>query len=220
NVMACPAPHHHDGVHAELQATAACLAAHFAPRTGAYHEIWLNGQPAGQASALKAAEEEEPLYGKLYLPRKFKMGLALPEDNCIDIFAQDLGFLAVVENGTVVGYNVLVGGGMGMTHGNAHTFPHLAKPIAYVSAVNVGAAAREAWSRSHAHTAPRRTARAPRLKPLVHDWGGENFQQVLAGSEGGVPKPPRPIEVRGFEAHLGCYPQGDGKWYLGLSIEN
>ncbi|HZY88949.1 MAG TPA: NADPH-dependent assimilatory sulfite reductase hemoprotein subunit, partial [Gemmataceae bacterium] len=81
NVMACPAPHHHDGIHAELQATAARVAAHFAPRTGAYHEIWLNGQSLnGRRDA-----EAEPLYGTTYLPRKFKTGLALPEDNCIDV---------------------------------------------------------------------------------------------------------------------------------------
>src|SRR5205823_2865594 len=75
--------------------------------------------------------EEEPLYGKVYLPRKFKTGLALPEDNCIDVYAQDLGLLAVVEKGGIVGYNVLVGGGMGMSHGNANTFPFLAKPICW-----------------------------------------------------------------------------------------
>src|SRR5262245_33884054 len=95
NVMACPAPHHGDSVRAELQETAARIAAHLAPRTRAYHEIWLNGKPVGGeavpacGSARETASEEEPLYGKTYLPRKFKTGLALPEDNCIDVYAQD-----------------------------------------------------------------------------------------------------------------------------------
>src|SRR5207247_7868508 len=115
NVMACPAPHHHDSVHAEIQATATLLAHHLAPRTRAYHEIWLNGQPLGDPPGVA---DVEPLYGKVYLPRKFKTGIALPEDNCIDVYGQDLGFLAIVENGSIVGYNVLVGGGMGMKTGS------------------------------------------------------------------------------------------------------
>ena len=100
NVMACPAPHHHDGVRAQLQATAAALAAQLAPRTRGYHEIWLNGKAVelNGAPAKSATEEQEPLYGKSYLPRKFKTGLALPEDNCIDVYAQDLGLLAIVAN--------------------------------------------------------------------------------------------------------------------------
>jgi sulfite reductase (ferredoxin) len=133
NVMASPAPLH-GGVHAELQATAALLASHLAPRTGAYHEIWLNGS---KVNGTPAEGEPEPLYGTVYLPRKFKTGLALPDDNSVDIFAQDLGLLAVVENGRIAGYNVLVGGGMGMTHGNERTFPFLAKPICYVQAADL-----------------------------------------------------------------------------------
>ena len=77
-------------------------------------------------------EIEEPIYGKVYLPRKFKMGLARPEDNCIDLYAQDLGLLAIVERGTHRGFNLLVGGGMGMTHGNANTFPAPGSPIRFV----------------------------------------------------------------------------------------
>src|SRR5205807_3613473 len=111
--------------------TARQIAAHLAPRSGAYHEIWLNGKPVGDAPP---EANVEPIYGKVYLPRKFKTGLALPEDNCIDIHAQDLGLLAIVEEGILVGYNVLVGGGMGMTHGNGNTFPHLARPICYIPA--------------------------------------------------------------------------------------
>src|SRR5207248_1192423 len=118
-------------VHAQLQDTAMMLAAHLAPRARAYHEIWLDGEPVGDRPA---EAEVEPLYGKVYLPRKFKTGLALPEDNCIDVYSQDLGLLAIVENGTVRGYNLLAGGGMGMTHGNENTFPHLAQPICYVPA--------------------------------------------------------------------------------------
>jgi sulfite reductase (ferredoxin) len=215
NLMACPAPHH-DGVHAELQATAARLAAHLAPRTGAYHEIWLNGKPVADSPAVP---EAEPLYGKVYLPRKFKTGLALPEDNCIDVYAQDLGLLGIVENGVLVGYNVLVGGGMGMTHGKPETFPHLARPICYVPAADVVAAAEAviALFRDHGNRANRRRAR---IKYLVHDWGVERFREVLSGYLSGPLTLPRPVEVSGYDLHLGWHPQGDGKWYYGLSVEN
>ena len=127
NVMACPAPIH-DGLRQEMQEMAPALANKLAPRSGAYHEIWLDGKP------VDSTQEAEPLYGNVYLPRKFKTGLALASDNCVDIYAQDLGLLAAVEGGRIVGFNVLVGGGMGMTHGNPNTFPHLAQPICSIAA--------------------------------------------------------------------------------------
>jgi sulfite reductase (ferredoxin) len=216
--MACPAPHYHAGVHAELQETAALIAAHLAPRTTAYHEIWLNGKPLnGHADA--PDPPVETLYGKVYLPRKFKTGLALPEDNCIDVYAQDLGFLAIVENARIIGYNVLVGGGMGMTHGNASTFPHLARPICYVPAKAVLGAAEAVVKlfRDHGNRADRKRAR---IKYLVHDWGVEKFRQVLSDYIGAPLHEPKPVEVRGYDPHLGWHPQGNGRWYYGLSIEN
>jgi sulfite reductase (ferredoxin) len=219
NVMACPAPHYHAGIHAELQETAALLAAHLAPRTHAYHEIWLNGKPVVPEQPPPRSAPVEPLYGKTYLPRKFKTGLALPEDNCIDVYAQDLGLLAIVENGGIAGYNVLVGGGMGMTHGNASTFPHLARPICYVPAravVGVAEAVVKLF-RDHGNRADRKRAR---IKYLVHDWGVEKFRAVLAEYVGAPLLPPKPIEVRDFDPHLGWHSQGNGKWYYGLSVEN
>src|SRR5205807_1137938 len=124
----------------ELQRQADVIAQLFAPRSRAYHEIWLNGIPVANAPGSPEIVDE-PIYGKLYLPRKFKVVFALPEDNSTDLFAQDLGFLAHVENGTIAGYNLHAGGGMGMTHGNASTFPYIAKPICYIAPDQVVAAA-------------------------------------------------------------------------------
>jgi sulfite reductase (ferredoxin) len=216
NVMACPAPHH-DGLHAQLQDTAATLAAHLAPRTRAYHEIWLNGQPLSDTEV--SPHDAEPLYGQTYLPRKFKTGLALPEDNCIDVYGQDLGLLAIVEEGRIVGYNLLVGGSMGVTHGNPNTFPQLAKPVGYVPAAAVVMATEAVVRlfRDHGNRADRKRAR---IKYLIHDWGVEKFREVLAGYLGAMPAPPRPVEVSGYETHLGWHPQGDGQWYYGLNVEN
>ena len=166
-----------------------------------------------------AAADLEPLYGKTYLPRKFKTGLALPHDNCIDVYAQDLGLLAIVENDRIVGYNVLVGGGMGMTHGNANTFPHLGRAICYVpaSAVAIAAEAVIRLFRDHGNRADRKRAR---IKYLVHDWGVEKFRTVLAEYVGGALLLPKPVEPNEFDAHLGWHAQGDGRFWYGLSVEN
>jgi sulfite reductase (ferredoxin) len=220
NVMACPAPIHNNPVHDELQAAASRLAAHLAPRTHAYHEIWLDGQPVPSENGEAAAEE--PLYGKVYLPRKFKTGLALPEDNCIDVYSQDLGLLAIVKKNAIVGYNVLVGGGMGMTHGNARTFPYLARPICYVPADQLLHAAEAVITlfRDHGNRGDRKRAR---IKYLVHEWGVRRFREVLTGYMGGPLTLPKRVKVSGFDLHLGWHPEGDrpnGKGFYGLSVEN
>lgn len=211
NVMACPAPLR--GVRDQMQADADRLAAHLAPRTSAYHEIWLDGK------VVEGAQDVEPIYGKVYLPRKFKIGLGLPDDNCVDVYAQDLGLLAHVERDRVVGYDVLVGGGMGMTHGNAKTFPYLAKPICHVAAEEVVSAAEAVVKlfRDHGNRADRKRAR---IKYVVHDWGVERFRQVLREYLGGKLTLPRETPVSGVDLHLGAHPQGDGKWWYGVSVEN
>ncbi len=213
NVMACPAPFH-DSVHIELQLAAQTLAAQLAPRSLAYHEIWLDGQPlAGNES------ETEPLYGKTYLPRKFKIGFASPQDNCIDVYAQDLGFLAIVEKDKLVGFNALVGGGMGMTHGNANTFPHLARPIFFVPKAELVAFTKAVVRlfRDHGNRSDRKRAR---IKYLVHDWGVERFREELTKYTGKPEELPRSVEVTGCDAHLGWQSQGDGRWFFGVSVEN
>jgi sulfite reductase (ferredoxin) len=212
NVMAPPAPIA-SPLYETLQADADKLAAHFAPHTGAYHEIWLDGEKA------TGGEEAEPIYGKVYLPRKFKIGFALPEDNSVDVFAQDLGLIALAEGEKIVGYNMLVGGGMGMTHGNANTFPHIGQPMCFVTPDQLQTAAEAVVKlfRDHGNRGDRKRAR---IKYLVHDWGVAKFREVLATY---LPFPlvlPKPVEVTGFPLHLGWNPQGDGKFYYGLSIEN
>jgi sulfite reductase (NADPH) hemoprotein beta-component len=125
NVMCNPNPHL-SSVHAEALKLSQDISDHLTPATRAYHEIWLDGEK------IESSEEEvEPIYGKTYLPRKFKITVAVPPSNDVDIYANDLSFIAIVEQGKVVGYNVAVGGGMGMTHGNEATFPRLADIIGF-----------------------------------------------------------------------------------------
>lgn len=214
NVMATPAPLA-TPTHAKLQALADQLAAHFAPRSGAYHEIWLDG-------AKVAGGEEpdiEPIYGKLYLPRKFKIAFALPEDNSVDIFAQDMGFLGIVEQGQLVGFNLYAGGGMGRTHGNADTFPFLAQPVCWITLDQFLPAAEGIIKlfRDHGNRADRKRAR---LKYVLHEWGIDRFRQTYAAY---VPFPlisPRDVPVSGFPLFLGWQAQGDGRYSYGISVEN
>jgi sulfite reductase (ferredoxin) len=213
NVMCCPAPVR--GVRDQLQQAADALAAHLAPRSRAYHEIWLNGQAVSSA----AGDDHEPIYGRTYLPRKFKTGIGLPGDNCIDVYAQDLGLLPELRGEEVVGYNLLVGGGMGMTHGKHETFPHLAQPICWVPARDLLPAAEAVVKlfRDHGNRADRKRAR---IKYLVHDWGVPRFREMLAGYLPSALVPPRPILVQAGDLHLGWRPQGDGRSFLGLSVES
>ncbi|MFO0879296.1 MAG: NADPH-dependent assimilatory sulfite reductase hemoprotein subunit [Gemmataceae bacterium] len=212
NVMACPAPLR--GVRDQLQADARRIALALAPRSNAYHEIWLDGKPVE-----KPGEEEGELYGKVYLPRKFKIGIGLPDDNCVDLHAQDLGLLAIVERDQVVGYNFIVGGGMGMSHGNARTFPFLGRSICYLPADQVvrGAETVVRIFRDHGNRADRKRAR---LKYVVHDWGVERFREVMKEYLGGQLTLPVEAPITGFDLHLGAHPQGDGKWWYGVSVEN
>lgn len=125
NVMCNPNPHLSD-VHAKVLKAAQDISDHLTPATKAYHEIWLDGEK------IESTEEEfEPIYGKTYLPRKFKITIAVPPSNDVDIFANCLSFIAIVEDGKLVGYNVAVGGGMGSAHNNSKTFPRLADVIGF-----------------------------------------------------------------------------------------
>jgi len=215
NVMACPAPLPNDPARAAMQKDCHALAMHLAPKTGAYHEIWINGVQQDTA----ASEVVDPIYGKLYLPRKFKVAFGLPDDNCVDIHAQCLGFLAIVEKGKLLGYNVLVGGGQGMTHGKATTFPNISQSICFITREQVLAAGEAVIKlfRDHGNRSDRKRAR---IKYLVADWGVDKFRETLAPY---LPFPlvlPKSVDVSALDLHLGWNAQGDGKFWYGLSVEN
>jgi sulfite reductase (ferredoxin) len=227
NVMCCPAPHYFDPVHAQLQSLADRLARHLAPRTRAYHEIWLKDPGtgdeqlvAGGPPAVEAGTEEfEPIYGPTYLPRKFKTAIGLPGDNCVDLYANDLGLMAICEDYRIIGYNVLVGGGMGMTPSAKKTFPALAMRMAFVTPDQVVDVATEVIKvqRDFGNRADRKVAR---LKYLLADRGLDWFKSRVEDYYGHKLPGPHPDDVRGFDDHLGWHEQGDGRWYYGLNIEN
>jgi len=222
NVMCCPAPLRGDPVHDELQQMADRLAEHFAPHTRAYHQIWLSEEPEGEKQLVGGDRdpfEVEPIYGAVYLPRKFKIGIALPTDNCVDVYSQDLGLLAIEEGSTIVGYNFLVGGGFGVTPTAKKTFPALAQPLAFVApdAVIAVATAIVQVQRDFGNRSDRKVAR---LKYLLADWGIEKFKAKVEEYYGKPLIDPKPLEVSQFDDHLGLREQGDGKWFYGLNVEN
>jgi sulfite reductase (ferredoxin) len=204
------------------------IASHFAPRSSSYWDIWLDGErienpllPApGPALVPTATDDEvEPIYGKAYLPRKFKTAFALPEDNCTDVYANDLGFLAIVEGGVLTSYNVLVGGGMGTTPGSQKTFPAVAKELAYIARedlLEVGEAIIKV-NRDYGNRSDRKRAR---LKYVISDWGIPRFKEEVESYLGRRLDAPRLLGVTEVEDHLGWHEQGDGLAWLGLPVEN
>ncbi len=221
NIMCCPAKRV-GTVHEELQRLTDELTEALAPRTGAYHELWLIDPDTGEktlAGGGSPKQEEEPLYGPRYLPRKFKVGIALPEDNCIDIYTQDLGFLAVVRDEKIIGYNVLAGGGMGTTPSAAKTFPALAKRMAFASPEQVVDVAKAVImvQRDFGNREDRKTAR---MKYLIADWGIDKFRAKVEEYLGTELSDCTADEVHGFDDHMGWQEQGDGMWSYGLNVEN
>ena len=222
NVMCCPAPFRNNPVYSQMQEMADRLSQHFMPRTKAYHQLWLTDEETEEKELVGGTLDPfqiEPIYGAVYLPRKFKIGIALPQDNCIDVYSQDLGLLAICDEKKIVGYNMLVGGGFGTTPTAKKTFPALGKPLAFVSPEQVVdlATAVVKVQRDFGNRADRKNAR---LKYLIHNWGLENFREKVEEYYGQPLDAPKPLAVTGFDDHLGWHPQGDGKWFYGLNVEN
>lgn len=199
-------------VHAAVHAQAAALSEHLLPNTRAYYEIWLDEERvAGSGS------EDEPIYGNAYLPRKFKIGFAIPPVNDVDVFAQDMGFIAVLEGGELVGYNVSIGGGMGATHGDAETYPRLADVIGFVTpdqVIDVATAVVTA-QRDFGNRAVRKRAR---LKYTIDDRGLAWFTQQVEGRAGFTLSPARPFAFEHSGDRFGWVEGHDGRWHLTLRL--
>jgi sulfite reductase (ferredoxin) len=219
NVMCCPAPYNNNPVHREMQAMADRVAEHLKPRTTAYYEIWLTDETGEKTNVADFQPVEEPIYGAAYLPRKFKTAFALPEDNCIDIYTNDLGFLAIVEHDRIVGYNVLVGGSMGVTPSAKKTFPALAKPMTFVTPDQVVPVA-EAVVKVQRDFGNRSDRKLARLKYLIANWGVEKFKAKVEEYCGHPLPAPKDIDGTDVDDHVGWHDQGDGKLFLGINIEN
>ncbi len=213
NVMACPLDLAQPA-HAAVHRAAERIAEELSPKSRAYYEIWLDGEPQ-----VDSRESEEPFYGSQYLPRKFKAGVALSTDNCIDIYSQDAGLLAGVHGDTIRGFNVLVGGGLGMTHGKGDTIARLAEPLGFVEEAHGAAAIRHvaAIFRDHGNRGDRRHAR---LKYLINEWGIERFREEFRRRAEFPLQPAVVLPTPEFHDHLGAHRTTDGTWVYGIFIQS
>jgi sulfite reductase (ferredoxin) len=234
NVMAPVAPYKNRAEYQYAWQYANSIADLLTPQAGAYYEIWLDGEKAISAEedpAVFAARQRngngtifhdsaEPIYGTQYMPRKFKCSVTVPGDNSVDLFSQDLSLVVITNpQGELEGFNVYAGGGLGRTHNKEETFPRVADSIGYVDRADVFDLVKAivATQRDYGDRTDRRHAR---MKYLIADWGVEKFCAQVEQYWGKSLQPLKPTAEFKFLNFLGWHEQGDGKLFLGLSVEN
>ncbi|MDH6068893.1 sulfite reductase, ferredoxin dependent [Chrysosporum ovalisporum APH033B] len=234
NVMAPPAPFKHRSDYKYAWEYANNIADLLTPQTGAYYEIWLDGEKiiSGEESPeVKAARQRngtgtiihnspEPIYGTYYMPRKFKICVTVPGDNSVDLYSQDLSLVVITnEQGELEGFNVFAGGGFGRTHNKEETFARVADEICYVDKDDVYDLIKAivATQRDYGDRTDRRHAR---LKYLIHEWGVDTFRAQVEDYFGKPVAPFKPLPEFKYYDFLGWNEQGDGKLFVGISIEN
>jgi len=199
--------------HAVVHDWAKKLSEHLLPRTRAYHEVWLDGE------RVAGTDEVEPIYGPTYLPRKFKAAIAVPPVNDVDVFAHDLGFIAIVENGELVGFNVTVGGGLGASHGEPATYPRLADVVGFVKPEQLLSVA-EAVVTTQRDFGDRTNRKHARLKYTIDDRGLDWFVAEITRRTRFPLEPARPFEFTSNGDRFGWVEGFDGRWHLTLRIES
>lgn len=234
NVMAPPAPYKNRPDYQYAWEYAEKIADLLTPQTGAYYEIWLDGEKAitaEESPEIKAyrqkdlngsnfTDSEEPIYGTHYMPRKFKCSVTVPGDNSIDIYTHDLSLVVITnKKGELEGFNILAGGGLGRTHRKNETFARSADKIGYVKKEDVFDLVKAvvATQRDYGDRTDRRHAR---MKYLINDWGVEKFTTKLEEFFGKKLESFKPLPEWQYEDYLGWHEQGDGKLFIGISVEN
>lgn len=214
NVMCTSNPYQSE-IHAEVYEWSKVLSDQLLPRTRAYHEIWLDEE---KVAGTPEVEEVEPMYGPLYLPRKFKIGIAVPPSNDIDVFSQDLGFIAVVEEDKLIGFNVAIGGGMGMTHGDKATYPQLAKVIGFCKPEQMYDVAEKIITiqRDYGNRSVRKYAR---FKYTVDRLGLENVKAELENRLGWKLDEAKSYQFDNNGDRYGWVQGVNGKWHFTLFVE-
>jgi sulfite reductase (NADPH) hemoprotein beta-component len=215
NVMCNPNPYQ-SKLHEEVYEWAKKVSSHLDPRTNAYHEIWLDGEKVIDS---QEGVEQEPIYGPVYLPRKFKIGIAVPPSNDVDVFSQDLSFIAIHDEEQLLGFNVAVGGGMGMSHGDPKTYPQVARMIGFISPEQIVDVAEKIVmiQRDYGDRTVRKHAR---LKYTIDDRGIEWFINELNERLGWKLEDARPYHFDHNGDRYGWVKGSNGKWHFTLFIQN
>jgi len=211
----CTAHPKQSPLHKQIHDFAEKISAYLLPKTRAYYEIWLD-----EEKLIDKKEEEDPLYQDRYLPRKFKVGIAIPPNNDIDVFGNDLGLIAIIENNEFKGFNVAIGGGMSSTHGNPATYPRLATVIGFVSGEeNIMKTIYEIVTiqRDYGNRSDRSLAR---LKYTVDRLGTEWFKEEIARRTGFALEKERAFEFVDRKDYYGWFQNSEGSWYYTPFIEN
>ncbi|MED4799869.1 assimilatory sulfite reductase (NADPH) hemoprotein subunit [Bacillus atrophaeus] len=214
NVMCASNPYQSE-IHTEVYEWSKKLSDDLLPRTRAYHEIWLDEE---RVAGTPESEEVEPMYGPLYLPRKFKIGIAVPPSNDVDVFSQDLGFIAIVEEGKLIGFNVAIGGGMGMTHGDQATYPQLAKVIGFCKPEQMYDVAEKVITiqRDYGNRSVRKNAR---FKYTVDRLGVETVKAELENRLGWSLAEAKAFHFDHNGDRYGWVKGVEGKWHFTLFVE-
>jgi sulfite reductase (NADPH) hemoprotein beta-component len=212
NVMCSPTPYQ-SVVHEEAFGYAAKISEHLLPQTRAYHEIWLD-----EEKIVSSETEIEPLYGKHYLPRKFKIALAVPPYNDTDVFANDIGLIAIEEKGRLAGFNIVAGGGMGMTHNEPQTYPRLADVLGFCAPEHILDVCYHivGIQRDYGNRSERKLAR---MKYTIDRMGLDAFKAELHQRLGFSLEPARAYTFIHNGDEYGWHQDKDGKWFLTLFIE-
>lgn len=215
NVM-CNVNPNQSELHDEVYNWSAKLSEHLLPKTRAYHELWLDGEKVFDG---QVTEEVEPIYGALYLPRKFKIGIAIPPNNDVDVFSQDIGLIAIVQNGELLGFNVAVGGGMGMTHGDTSTYPQIGRIVGYIPKDKLLITAEKILTiqRDYGNRAVRKNAR---FKYTIDARGLDWFKEELQARLGFALEEARPYTFKRTGDEYGWVKGANGNWHFTLFIQN
>ncbi len=213
NVMCNPNPYE-SPIHAQVYETAKAMSQYFTPKTNAYFEIWLNND----LHYTSPKEDEEPIYGKTYLPRKFKMAFAIPPYNNTDIYSNDLGFVAIEENGKLLGFNIYAGGGMGSTFGAPETYPRLASSLGFTPAEKAIEVA-EQIIKIQRDNGNRENRKLSRLKYTIDRLGLDWFKTELNSRLGWNMEPEKPFEFKQSGDRYGWKKGNNKRWSLTLFIE-
>ncbi len=221
NVMTCPVSDLLPGHDYDLQDVARQINARFLPESTAYYELWLDGEKvlADGKRVKVTSSRNESFYGATYMPRKHKMSIGLPNDNCIDMYTHDLALEAVVDGERLLGFNLLAGGGLGSTHGKAETFPRLSDKVGFLPA-DQALHVVETASAIYRDEGDRTNRKHARLKYVLEDRGVEWFREELAQRLGWALEAPAPVPAIEVHDHLGWAQQKDGNWLVGVWVEN
>ena len=225
NVMCDPDPSNTE-VHAQVYPWAKKISEHLLPKSRAYHEIWLDeGKGEGKKRVDSNAEAEsekpfsEPMYGKHYLPKKFKIGIAIPPNNDMDVYINDIAVVAIIKDKQLQGFNIGIGGGLAFTFGRTDTYPRLASDVAYIEPEKLLDVCKTVLEiqRDYGNRTDRKLGR---LKTTVDVMGVDNFKAMMEERLGYTLESAKPVEFKTSADKFGWHQANDKQWHLTLFVEH